>query len=197
MYGIRHRRVTPLWPQANGEIEIQNHGLMKRIQIACAENKNWRVELHAYLLMYRSTPHSTTSVSPAELLHNHKIHTKLPELNSNFNAVNDESVRDHDAVMKDKGRRYSDKKRSATYCDIFVSVKVFLKQAKNDKGSTSFAKDPFVVIWRNGSSVVIENEKGHFKRNITHVKKINYVESNDNIANQSDFACKNDVLPKV
>ena len=47
---------------------------------------------------------------------------------------------------------------------------------KNDKGSTTFAKDPFVVISRNGNSVVIENEKGRFKRNITHVKKFNYVE---------------------
>ena len=86
--GIRHRRVTPLWPQANGEIEIQNCGLMKRIQIARAENKNWRDKLNAYLLMYRSTPHSTTGVSPAELLFNRKIRTKLPELDSNFNAVN-------------------------------------------------------------------------------------------------------------
>ena len=69
---------------------------------------------------------------------------------------------------------------------------------KNDKGSTTFAKDPFVVISRNGKSVVIENEKDRFKRNITHVKNFHYVESNDNIANQSDFARKsNDVLPKV
>ena len=98
----------------------------------------------------------------------------------------------------EKGRRYGDEKRSATYSDICAGDKVLLKQVKNDKGSTTFAKDPFVVISRNGNSVVIENKKGRFKRNITHVKKFNYVESNDNIANQSDFARKsNDVLPKV
>ena len=39
---IKHRRVTPLWPQANGEVEIQNRALLKRIQIARAENKNWK-----------------------------------------------------------------------------------------------------------------------------------------------------------
>ena len=38
--------------------------------------------------MYRSTPHSTTGVSPAEFLYYRKIRTKLPELDSNFNAVN-------------------------------------------------------------------------------------------------------------
>lgn len=32
--GINHRKVTPLWPQANGEIERQNRSLLKRLQIA-------------------------------------------------------------------------------------------------------------------------------------------------------------------
>ena len=52
---------------------------------------------------------------------------------------------------------------------LTVGDKVLLKQVENDKRSTTFAKDPFVVISRNGNSVVIENEKGRFKRNITHV----------------------------
>jgi hypothetical protein len=34
---IEHRNTTPLWPQANGEVEIQNKGIMKRIWIAYAE----------------------------------------------------------------------------------------------------------------------------------------------------------------
>ena len=93
--------------------------------------------------MYRSTPHPTTSVSLVKLLFNCKINTKLPELNSNF---------------------------IATYCDICVSDKVLLKQVKNDKGSTTLVKGPFVVISRSGNSVVIENEKGRFERNI-HMKR--------------------------
>ena len=31
-------------------------------------------------MMYRSTPHSTTGLSPAELLFGRKIRTKLPQL---------------------------------------------------------------------------------------------------------------------
>ena len=30
--GIKHRKITPLWPQANGEIERQNRSLLKRMQ---------------------------------------------------------------------------------------------------------------------------------------------------------------------
>ena len=37
---IEHRNTTPLWPQANGEVEIQNKGIMKRIRIAHAEKRN-------------------------------------------------------------------------------------------------------------------------------------------------------------
>ena len=83
---------------------------------------------------------------------------------------------------------YGDEKRSATYCDICVGDKVLLKQVKNDKRSTTFAKDPCVVISRNGNSVVIQNKK----------VVLNEILRIDNIANQSNFAREsNDVLPKV
>ena len=69
--GIEHRKTTPLWPQANGEVERQNRSLLKRI--AQAENKNWKKELLTYLIAYRTTPHTTTGVSPAELLFGRKL----------------------------------------------------------------------------------------------------------------------------
>ena len=39
--GVKHRRTTPLWPQANGEVERQNRSLLKSLQIAILEEKNW------------------------------------------------------------------------------------------------------------------------------------------------------------
>ncbi|XP_033760746.1 uncharacterized protein K02A2.6-like [Pecten maximus] len=39
---ISHRKTTPLWPQANGEVERQNHSLMKRLKIAQVEKRDWR-----------------------------------------------------------------------------------------------------------------------------------------------------------
>ncbi|KAL9968146.1 hypothetical protein ACROYT_G026481 [Oculina patagonica] len=78
--GIEHRKTTPLWPQANGEIERQNRSILKRLRIAQAEGRNWKSEMDNFLVMYRSTPHSTTGVSPAELLFGRRIRTKLPQL---------------------------------------------------------------------------------------------------------------------
>ncbi|XP_048743047.1 uncharacterized protein K02A2.6-like [Ostrea edulis] len=37
---IMHRKTTPLWPQANGEVERQNRTLLKRMRIAFAEKRN-------------------------------------------------------------------------------------------------------------------------------------------------------------
>ena len=37
---IDHRRVTPLWPQVNGEVQRQNRSLLKRIKIAQIEKKD-------------------------------------------------------------------------------------------------------------------------------------------------------------
>ena len=55
--GIKHRRVTPLWPQANGEVERFMLPLTKVICMAHIENKNYVNEVQKFLMAYRVTPH--------------------------------------------------------------------------------------------------------------------------------------------
>ena len=57
---IHHHGITPLWPQANAEVEKQNQSLLKRIIIAHTEKKHWKDELDTYLMMFRSSPHCVT-----------------------------------------------------------------------------------------------------------------------------------------
>ena len=38
---ITLNRTMPLWPQANGEVERQNHSIMKQVRIAQAEGREW------------------------------------------------------------------------------------------------------------------------------------------------------------
>ena len=73
--GIEHRRTTPLWPQANGEVERQNRSILKCLRIAQAEGRNWRSEMSDFLMRHSSTTHSTTGVSPAQLLFGRRIRT--------------------------------------------------------------------------------------------------------------------------
>ncbi len=89
--GIKHERITPRWPQANGEVERFNQPLAKTIQAAIIEGKPWRQELHRFLLSYRTTPHSVTKVPPCELLFNRTVRGKIPVLERN-NIVNQTSI---------------------------------------------------------------------------------------------------------
>ena len=80
--GISHRKITPLWPQANSEAENFMKPLMKAIRSANVEGNQWKKYLYQFLLNYRATPHTTTGFAPADLLFNRKIQTKLPQIQS-------------------------------------------------------------------------------------------------------------------
>ena len=72
--------VTQKDPQINGVAENFVKSLCKLIHASIAENKDPKKELNRFLLQYRGTPHLTTGRSPAEMLFNRKIKTKLPTL---------------------------------------------------------------------------------------------------------------------
>ena len=112
---IEHIGTTPLWPQANGEIERQDRSILKRLRVAQAEGQNWKSDMGNFLMMYRSTPHSTTRISPAELLCGGRIMTKLPNLQE-F-SIEDE-VRDRDSERNEKGKVYADCQRNGSESEI-------------------------------------------------------------------------------
>ena len=170
---IEHRRVTPLCPQANkanGEVERQNRSLLKRIKIAQIEKRNWKEELGSFLIMYRTTPHSTTGVSPAELLFRRKLRTRTPGIEE-F-PVEDQEVRDRDNEAKEKGKLYADEKRCARESDVKEGDTVLLGQERKNKLTPTFRPEPYRVLDKSGNSVVVESPDGvQYKRNSTHVKK--------------------------
>ena len=93
--------MTPLWSQANGEVARQNRSLLKKIKIAQIEKRNWKEELGCFLIMNRTTPHSTTGVSPAELLLSSKLCTRIPGIEK-F-PEGDQVVRGKDSEAKGRG----------------------------------------------------------------------------------------------
>ena len=119
-------------------------------------------------MMYRSTPHSTTGVSPAELLFGRQIRTKLPQLRE-F-SIEDEA-RDRDNERKEKGKVYVDRKRNARESEILEGDKMILREEKENKLSTPLKQSPFTVVQENGNSVLVEGEGVQYYRNVIHVKK--------------------------
>ena len=168
--GIEHRKVTPLWPQANGEIERQNRSLLKRMKIAQVEGQDWKKAVQTYLVAYRNTPHPTTGMCPAELMFRRTLRTKLPDLRET--AKCDEEMRDQDKEKKMKIKDYADLRRNAKENSLAEGDKVLLRQQRVNKWSTPFESQPYEVINKHGNSVVIESPEGvQYKRNSTHVKQ--------------------------
>ena len=133
--GITHGRTTAKWAQANGKVERQNASLLKRLRIAQAEGKDWKRELRKYLLQYRAITHSTTSRSPAELLFNRRIRTKMPGTDNGRHPV-DQEVRDCDTECKTVAKLYADERRGARYSDVSVGDQVLVQQDKQTKMTT-------------------------------------------------------------
>ena len=168
--GIIHHKVTAKWAQANGEVERQNRSLLKRLQIAQAENKPWRAELRKYLTAYRSIPHGTTGRSPAELLFNRKFRGKIPDLS--IDHAFDHELHDRDAEQKAKTKDYADTQRRASHSNVEAGDEVLVKQDKTNKLSTAFNPNLFKVISKSGNSLVIESPAGNqYSRNTSHVKR--------------------------
>ena len=79
-HGIKHSRISPYWRRNNGLVENFNRSVRKAVHVAQVQKKNWRTELYTFLLHNRATEHSTTGFTPARLLYNREIKTKLPQV---------------------------------------------------------------------------------------------------------------------
>ncbi|XP_055604561.1 uncharacterized protein K02A2.6-like [Uranotaenia lowii] len=172
-YGVKLINTVPYWPQMNGEVERQNRTILKRLQIAQELGQDWRIELQKFLLTYRTSAHSTTGRSPAEMMFGRKIRNKLPKLTAS--RPNDEETRDRDCIQKEKGREYGDKKRRARVSDISVGDYVLLKRMRKDnKLSTEYINEEFVVLNKRGADITVKSiiTGKEYRRNSAHVKKI-------------------------
>lgn len=169
---IKLINTTPYWPQQNGEVERQNRSILKRLTISQAVNSDWVEELNKYLLMYRSSPHSTTKKTPAELLFGHNIRDKLPCIYQPKEV--DEEVIDRDKEMKEKGKQYADERRNAKPNPIADGDDVLVKKmTKPNKLSTTFGAEPFKVVKRKGGDVVVTSESGvKYRRHVSHLQRI-------------------------
>lgn len=170
--GIHLNHTTPYWPQQNGEVERQNRSILKRLIISQNTHKSWQKELQDFLLMYRSTPHSTTHRTPSELMFGRTIIDKLPHMNESI--IVDEELRDRDKIEKEKGKQYADKRRHAQESTIEAGETVWLKRLINtNKLSPTFEPIDYKVISRSSSELLVENVSTgvQYRRHITHVKR--------------------------
>ncbi|PFX27132.1 Uncharacterized protein K02A2.6 [Stylophora pistillata] len=135
------------------EVERQNRTLMKSVQIAHIEGKDWRQELQTFLTAYRSTPQMTTGATPFYMMFGREMRSKLPDLLREAPITNEE-VRDRDWSRKLSQKEYVDAKRIAVASEVEVGDKVLLKNSKTNKLSPNYDPNPSEVIDRKGGEIL-------------------------------------------
>jgi transposase InsO family protein len=168
--GFNHRKITPLWPRANGEAERFMRTLGKAVKTANVENLNWKQELYKFLRNYRATPHSSTGRSPAEALFSREIRTKLPEYTAKTKPAVD--IRERDQESKRKMKVYADTKNRAQESNIGVGDHVLVKTKRENKLSTPFSPVPYEVVKQNGTCVTVRRGNHEITRNSSFFKKV-------------------------
>ena len=166
-----HRKITPLWPQANAEAETLMKPLEKCMQTASIEHKNPRIELQTFLMNYLATPHCTTKVPPATAHFGRIIRTKLPmesttvnmdEINRTINSA------DHDAKVKRKA--YADNRRVAKEPGFKIGDQVLVRQRKVSKLTPRCKPKPYRITAINGTMITARRPNHVITRNCSHFK---------------------------
>ena len=76
--GIKHRKITRRYTQANGVIEKFMKVVSKAIETSVYENRNWKNDLDEVLHNHRFNFFTTTCYSPAQFFFNRSLNDKLP-----------------------------------------------------------------------------------------------------------------------
>ena len=170
--GFRHRKITPLWPEANGEAERFMRTLNKYVRAVTAECKDWRMELPDFLRQYKATPHGATNISPFEALTGRKMNIGIPAV-PNFPAKPFHPRLAHnDAVSKMKMKNYADQRRHTRDSGIGTGDHVLVKQRKRNKLTPLYDPHPYTVVEKRDSLIVARRGNHFVTRNSSFFKPV-------------------------
>uniref|UniRef100_A0A7M5VG95 Integrase catalytic domain-containing protein n=1 Tax=Clytia hemisphaerica TaxID=252671 RepID=A0A7M5VG95_9CNID len=172
--GVSHRKITPLWPQANGEAERFMRPLNKTIRTAHLEGKDIETEVQKYLFAYRNTPHSSTKVSPSEVMFNRKINFNLPQIDNTAETNLQANTNENDRKSKSYNKNYIDTKKRAQDILFKRGDRVLVRQPKENKLTPYSNATPLRVTNVKGTMITaqFENQENGITRHATHFKRI-------------------------
>ena len=110
--------------------------IVKLIHDSISEGKDPMEEITKVLLCYRNIPHSSTGQTPASIMMEIKIRTKLPTIISPPTSAVHQMAEEKEIISKAKHKVYTDRHRKAKEKQFEVGDKVLLKQTKTRPGKS-------------------------------------------------------------
>ena len=153
--GFKDKPCSPEHPEGNGIAERFMATLVKVTHAAIAEGKDPRIEVQRRLMNYRNTTHPSTGKTPASLMMNRKIRTKLPAIIKPIkNKVHCEA-RKKDASTREERKLKLDKRRRARDIEYKEGDRVLIKQKKTTT-KPPFDPKPYTITKVEGMQVTAE-----------------------------------------
>ena len=119
--GVKHTKVSPYHPASNGQAERAVRAFKEGVEKM--EEGTMQDKLSRFLLKYRTTPHTTTGVPPAERLMKRKLKTKLDLIVPNTASL----------VRQKQERQKQTHDHHAKHRDFEASDPVFIKDFSSPK----------------------------------------------------------------
>ncbi|XP_060073916.1 uncharacterized protein K02A2.6-like [Ylistrum balloti] len=104
--GIKHTKSAPYHPSSNGEAERAVRTCKTGMKNLEDEERTLNQKLTSFLLSYRTTPHTLTKVTPAELFMGRKLRTRLDIIRPNLKQS--VQLRNQQHVKKDRTMEVGD-----------------------------------------------------------------------------------------
>ena len=178
-FGFVHRKITPYWPRANGAAEAIMKKLARVVQFAKEAGINRQVALDDFLLAYRATPHTSTGVSPSDLMFGHSRTCGLPRIEPNATQLLEwhKKARASDEAYKSKSEKaYNDRMRTSDSV-LQVGDHVLLRREEKRKDQTRWDPEPYTITTKNGSMVTAARLDCQTTRNSSWFKRFNTPQS--------------------
>ena len=170
--GFEHRKISPLWPRANGAVE----SIMKKLRRveAIAEQSGFSRQhvLRDLLRVYRDTPHTSTKVSPADLMFGFGRSSGLPRVEPSPRELSrmHATARANDEQLKQRMTEQYNKRMRAHVSNFVVGSRVLLFSERSRKSDTNWDPQPYVVTSINGVMVTAARHDHVVTRNSSFFK---------------------------
>ena len=170
--GFEHRKITPYWPQANGEAERFMRNISKVMRAAKVERMPWEEEMTKFLRTYRATPHCSTGVASSALLFKNSSTSRLPRPSKCTNNPLDNYARLADEAAKNKMQAYHQQSNKIHDNNrIRINDCVLVKQNQRNKTTPPYDPKPYKVTQIKGTMITAERDDHIITRHASQFKR--------------------------
>ena len=153
---IKHIKITPLNPEANGGCERLMEPINKCIRCASVESKDWKTIVKKWVKSYRATPHSSTGIAPELAMNRKSEFTRFPLVSAKDPTVVESILKKNDHASRLKQKHYADISNKAKSVKFYEGDHVLYKWSRSNKPMPILDPDAYTITKVSNNTIEAE-----------------------------------------